>query len=187
MAAGLVLTTAVVCSCVSWRRTLPPSAFYPQGYLVGNGCTDQAYDGNAQVPFAVGKSLISTSLYRRTQAACGGSYWDAKEGSRCVLLCVWRGGGGDVCVSMLVAFWGASCNAANKFVSVCVLEGREVKAPACAGGKLRQTHYSINAPQPVPHQGGSGSKQQVSHLFDMRPLVLCCAVLPPPLPTFSQV
>jgi hypothetical protein len=60
-----------------------------QGYLVGNGCTDQAYDGNAQVPFAVGKSLISTSLYRRTQAACGGSYWDAKEGSRCVCVLCW--------------------------------------------------------------------------------------------------
>jgi hypothetical protein len=53
-----------------------------QGYMVGNGCTDRDFDGNAQVPFALGKSLISTSLYKRVQAACRGNYWDVKEGSR---------------------------------------------------------------------------------------------------------
>ena len=31
----------------------------PQGYMVGNGCTDAEFDGNAVPPFAVGKSLIS--------------------------------------------------------------------------------------------------------------------------------
>jgi len=54
-----------------------------QGYMVGNGCTDQDFDGNAQVPFAVGKSLISTTLYQRVEAACKGNYWDVEEGSRC--------------------------------------------------------------------------------------------------------
>jgi hypothetical protein len=53
-----------------------------QGYMVGNGCTDMDFDGNAQVPFAVGKSLISTTLYKRAEAACDGNYWDYKDGSR---------------------------------------------------------------------------------------------------------
>lgn len=55
-----------------------------QGYMVGNGCTDPEFDGNAQVPFAVGKSLISRSLYRRLEAACDGNYYDVKDGSRWV-------------------------------------------------------------------------------------------------------
>jgi serine carboxypeptidase-like clade 1 len=56
--------------------------------MVGNGCTDQKFDGNAQVPFAVGKSLISTTLYQRTAAACEGNYWDVEDGSRWALA-VW--------------------------------------------------------------------------------------------------
>lgn len=52
--------------------------------MVGNGCTDQKFDGNAQVPFAVGKSLISTTLYQRVEAACEGNYWDVEDGSRWV-------------------------------------------------------------------------------------------------------
>jgi hypothetical protein len=54
-----------------------------QGYLVGNGCTDVHFDGNAQVPFALGKSLISASLYSRTNEACAGKFYDAPAGSRC--------------------------------------------------------------------------------------------------------
>jgi hypothetical protein len=54
-----------------------------QGYLVGNGCTDVHFDGNAQVPFAQGKSLISASLFSSTQEACDGKFYDAPEGSRC--------------------------------------------------------------------------------------------------------
>lgn len=54
-----------------------------KGYMVGNGCTDEEFDGNARVPFAVGKSLISTTLYQRAEAACKGNYWDVEEGSRC--------------------------------------------------------------------------------------------------------
>uniref|UniRef100_A0A383WG00 Carboxypeptidase n=1 Tax=Tetradesmus obliquus TaxID=3088 RepID=A0A383WG00_TETOB len=54
-----------------------------KGYLVGNGCTDAHFDGNAQVPFAFGKSLISASMYSRTREACGGKFYDAPSGSRC--------------------------------------------------------------------------------------------------------
>lgn len=56
----------------------------PQGYLVGNGCTDAHFDGNAQVPFAFGKSLISASMYSRAREACGGKFYDAPSGSRYV-------------------------------------------------------------------------------------------------------
>ena len=56
-----------------------------KGYAVGNGCTDAAFDGNALVPFAVGKSLISTELAATAAAACGGGtrYWNASSGSAC--------------------------------------------------------------------------------------------------------
>ncbi|KAL2935854.1 Serine carboxypeptidase 1 [Bienertia sinuspersici] len=35
-----------------------------KGYMVGNGVTDEAYDGNALVPFAHGMGLISNELYQ---------------------------------------------------------------------------------------------------------------------------
>ena len=35
-----------------------------QGYLVGNGVTDETFDGNALVPFAHGMGLISDDLYQ---------------------------------------------------------------------------------------------------------------------------
>ncbi|KAL4430952.1 hypothetical protein ABPG75_006208 [Micractinium tetrahymenae] len=54
-----------------------------RGYLVGNGVTDEAVDGDALVPFAAGKSLISRELHQRTHNACGGFYWNASEGSAC--------------------------------------------------------------------------------------------------------
>lgn len=53
-----------------------------QGYLVGNGCTDLDFDGNAQVPFAFGKSLISNQLYTRVNEACKGKFYGAPSGSR---------------------------------------------------------------------------------------------------------
>jgi len=34
-----------------------------QGYLVGNGCTDEKFDGDAIVPFVYGMGLISTDLF----------------------------------------------------------------------------------------------------------------------------
>lgn len=41
----------VICDC------------YIQGYLVGNGVTDEEIDGNALVPFVHGMGLISNDLY----------------------------------------------------------------------------------------------------------------------------
>ncbi|KIY91912.1 cathepsin A [Monoraphidium neglectum] len=54
-----------------------------QGYMVGNGCTDEEYDGNALPPFAVGKSLISQHMYARLDRACDGSFYDAKSDGSC--------------------------------------------------------------------------------------------------------
>eukprot|EP00850_Spirogloea_muscicola_P003593 SM000014S00381 [mRNA] locus=s14:1000135:1004860:+ [translate_table: standard] len=48
-----------------------------QGYMVGNGCTDEVFDGNAIVPFAYGMGLISIDLYEKLEKACHGSYWNA--------------------------------------------------------------------------------------------------------------
>eukprot|EP00878_Enallax_costatus_P001458 GHUV01001609.1.p1 GENE.GHUV01001609.1~~GHUV01001609.1.p1 ORF type:complete len:561 (+),score=169.12 GHUV01001609.1:237-1919(+) len=57
-----------------------------KGYLVGNGCTDAHFDGNAQVPFAVGKSLIPLTLFLQINQACGSNYYDPQPGSRCEVL-----------------------------------------------------------------------------------------------------
>jgi len=54
-----------------------------EGYLIGNGCTDPKFDGDALVPFAHGKSLISDALYNNIQSACNGVYWNATKGSPC--------------------------------------------------------------------------------------------------------
>jgi hypothetical protein len=59
---------------------------------VGNGVTDPEFDGNALVPFAFGKSLISAQLHQQAYTDCGGgSYWDARPGSDChrTLNAVW--------------------------------------------------------------------------------------------------
>ncbi|KAH8956950.1 hypothetical protein BDL97_07G068100 [Sphagnum fallax] len=48
-----------------------------KGYLVGNGCTDEKFDGDAIIPFVYGMGLISTDLFERVQQACNGSYWNA--------------------------------------------------------------------------------------------------------------
>ncbi|CAA7023710.1 unnamed protein product [Microthlaspi erraticum] len=50
-------------------------AFLIEGYLVGNGCTDPVFDGNALVPFAHGMGLISSELFEETKAACNGQYY----------------------------------------------------------------------------------------------------------------
>lgn len=34
-----------------------------QGYMVGNGVTDEEFDGNALVPFTHGMSLISDKIF----------------------------------------------------------------------------------------------------------------------------
>ena len=51
-----------------------------QGYAVGNGVTDDEVDGNAIIPFAYGKSLLSMQLYTDLMQACQGSFWNATEG-----------------------------------------------------------------------------------------------------------
>lgn len=47
-----------------------------KGYMVGNGVTDEVYDGNALVPFAHGMGLISDDMFQETNAACNESYWN---------------------------------------------------------------------------------------------------------------
>lgn len=48
-----------------------------QGYYIGNGCTDDAYDGDAFVPFIAGHGLISSQLQKDILSACQGNYWNA--------------------------------------------------------------------------------------------------------------
>lgn len=43
--------------------------------MVGNGVTDQKFDGNALVPFAHGMGLISDNIYEEVEAACAGNYY----------------------------------------------------------------------------------------------------------------
>ncbi|XP_024384018.1 serine carboxypeptidase 1 [Physcomitrium patens] len=50
-----------------------------KGYLVGNGCTDDQFDGDAIVPFIYGMGLISVDMYKSAQKACNGSYWNASD------------------------------------------------------------------------------------------------------------
>lgn len=46
-----------------------------KGYIVGNGVTDDVFDGNALVPFAHGMGLISDQLYQEVSTACKENYW----------------------------------------------------------------------------------------------------------------
>ncbi|KAI3934375.1 hypothetical protein MKW92_032579 [Papaver armeniacum] len=48
-----------------------------KGYMVGNGVTDEVFDGNALVPFAHGMALISGSLFEDVTAACNGNFWNS--------------------------------------------------------------------------------------------------------------
>ncbi|CAG7890443.1 unnamed protein product [Brassica rapa] len=47
-----------------------------KGYLLGNPLTDGVLDGNARIPFAHGKALISDELYDSMKRSCGGNYFD---------------------------------------------------------------------------------------------------------------
>ncbi|KAL9684134.1 hypothetical protein QQ045_021568 [Rhodiola kirilowii] len=57
-----------------------------KGYMVGNGVTDNEFDGNALVPFAHGMGLISEDIFKAYESACGGSYHDLKAGDDCFQL-----------------------------------------------------------------------------------------------------
>ncbi|KAF3603667.1 hypothetical protein F2Q69_00038665 [Brassica cretica] len=47
-----------------------------KGYLLGNPLTDSVLDGNARIPFAHGKALISDELYDSMKRSCGGNYFN---------------------------------------------------------------------------------------------------------------
>ncbi|KAL7081806.1 hypothetical protein ACP275_14G061600 [Erythranthe tilingii] len=47
-----------------------------KGYMVGNGVTDDVFDGNALVPFAHGMGLISDELFEAVNAECNGNYYN---------------------------------------------------------------------------------------------------------------
>ncbi|KAJ4866706.1 Uncharacterized protein Rs2_51763 [Raphanus sativus] len=47
-----------------------------QGYVLGNPLTDGVLDGNARIPFAHGKALISDELYDSMKRRCGGNYFN---------------------------------------------------------------------------------------------------------------
>ncbi|XP_028798113.1 serine carboxypeptidase-like 20 [Neltuma alba] len=46
-----------------------------KGYMVGNGVTDEDFDGNALVPFAHGMGLISDDLYEEVRTECNGNFY----------------------------------------------------------------------------------------------------------------
>ncbi|XP_057965173.1 serine carboxypeptidase-like 20 [Malania oleifera] len=46
-----------------------------KGYLVGNGVTDEEFDGNALVPFVHGMGLISDDLFEEVSKECQGQYY----------------------------------------------------------------------------------------------------------------
>ncbi|OAY32904.1 serine carboxypeptidase-like 20 [Manihot esculenta] len=47
-----------------------------KGYLVGNGVTDEEFDGNALVPFAHGMGLISNDLFEEVTSSCNGNFYN---------------------------------------------------------------------------------------------------------------
>ncbi|XP_058196664.1 serine carboxypeptidase-like 20 [Rhododendron vialii] len=47
-----------------------------KGYMVGNGVTDDVFDGNALVPFAHGMGLISDELFEEATAECRGNFYN---------------------------------------------------------------------------------------------------------------
>lgn len=48
---------------LGWHYVIP-SIWCLQGYMVGNGCTDEKFDGDAIIPFIYGMGLISINLYK---------------------------------------------------------------------------------------------------------------------------
>lgn len=50
-------------AAVNSFRFIAYSKYCTQGYMVGNGVTDDEFDGNALVPFAHGMGLISDELF----------------------------------------------------------------------------------------------------------------------------
>ncbi|GBF96984.1 serine carboxypeptidase-like [Raphidocelis subcapitata] len=80
--AGIYVPNAVRAVVEGNRKGREP-AINIQGYLVGNGCTDAEFDGNALPPFAAGKSLISQRMYSKLDRDCDGNYWKARDDGDC--------------------------------------------------------------------------------------------------------
>ncbi|KAJ4833226.1 Serine carboxypeptidase-like 20 [Turnera subulata] len=49
-----------------------------KGYMIGNGCTDNEFDGNAHVPFAHGMGLISNDQFEEVTKACNGKFYEPR-------------------------------------------------------------------------------------------------------------
>jgi len=60
----------------------PSTAINLKGILVGNGVTDEVFDGNAWVPFIWGHSFISNILWAQIQQSCGTNFWN-NTGDEC--------------------------------------------------------------------------------------------------------
>jgi len=52
-----------------------------KGILVGNGVTDEVFDGNAWLPFIYGHSFISDELNAAIYEECGSNIWNATQQS----------------------------------------------------------------------------------------------------------
>jgi len=55
----------------------PKTMINLKGIIVGNGVTDEMYDGNAFIPFVWGHSLIPDYLYNELLKECEGNYWNS--------------------------------------------------------------------------------------------------------------
>jgi len=62
-----------------YNQQNPNNQMNLQGILVGNGVTDDMYDGNAYIPFIWGHSLIPDDLYNAVVDVCAGNYWNSSS------------------------------------------------------------------------------------------------------------
>ncbi|KAH7430547.1 hypothetical protein KP509_08G003500 [Ceratopteris richardii] len=80
--AGVYVPTAVEEIVMGIQNGVEPLVNL-KGYLIGNGVTDEAFDGDALVPFVHGMGLISNQLYEETVSSCNGSYSNPTD-SACI-------------------------------------------------------------------------------------------------------
>lgn len=71
----------------------PPAGYNLVGYVVGNGVTDDVYDGSGQVEFAFGLGLIDPQTYKAVKHTCKVSM------AGVTLQCLWAAQGGLLCGS----------------------------------------------------------------------------------------
>ncbi|CAN1263937.1 Serine carboxypeptidase-like 20 [Linum perenne] len=58
------------------KTALDSHNFLLKGYMIGNGVTDDVFDGNALVPFARGMGLISDDLFQEVTKECKGNFYN---------------------------------------------------------------------------------------------------------------